>query len=67
MRCISDQDPQRDAGSKNPVRSRADSHARGQIRPREGHTLVRRTKYGAYVCRKEADAADGDRDTRNGQ
>ncbi|MDB5093116.1 MAG: hypothetical protein JWO85_1217 [Candidatus Eremiobacteraeota bacterium] len=25
-----------------------------------------RTKYGAYVCRKEADAA-GDRDTRNGQ
>jgi hypothetical protein len=25
-----------------------------------------RTKYGAYVCRKEADTA-GDRDTRNGQ
>ena len=25
-----------------------------------------RTKHGAYVCRKEADAA-GDRDTRNGQ
>jgi hypothetical protein len=25
-----------------------------------------KTKYGAYVCRKEADAA-GDRDTRNGQ
>jgi hypothetical protein len=25
-----------------------------------------RTKSGAYVCRKEADAA-GDRDTRNGQ
>jgi hypothetical protein len=25
-----------------------------------------RTKRGAYVCRKEADAA-GDRDTRNGQ
>jgi hypothetical protein len=25
-----------------------------------------RTKYGAYVCRKEANAA-GDRDTRNGQ
>ena len=25
-----------------------------------------RTKYGAYVCRKEADAC-GDRDTRNGQ
>ncbi len=24
------------------------------------------TRYGAYVCRKEADAA-GDRDTRNGQ
>ena len=25
-----------------------------------------RTKHGAFVCRKEADA-DGDRDTRNGQ
>ncbi len=25
-----------------------------------------KTKHGAYVCRKEADAA-GDRDTRNGQ
>jgi hypothetical protein len=25
-----------------------------------------RTKHGAYVCKKEADAA-GDRDTRNGQ
>lgn len=25
-----------------------------------------RTRHGAYVCRKEADAA-GDRDTRNGQ
>jgi hypothetical protein len=25
-----------------------------------------RTKHGAYICRKEADAA-GDRDTRNGQ
>lgn len=33
---------------------------------REGMRWYGRTKHGAYVCRREADAA-GDRDTRNGQ
>lgn len=33
---------------------------------RETVRQLQSTKYGAYVCRKEADAA-GDRDTRNGQ
>lgn len=32
----------------------------------EGMRWYGSTKHGAYVCRKEADAA-GDRDTRNGQ
>jgi hypothetical protein len=32
----------------------------------KGRRWYGRTKHGAYVCRKEADAV-GDRDTRNGQ
>jgi len=32
----------------------------------KGQRWYGRTRHGAYVCRKEADAA-GDRDTRNGQ
>jgi len=36
------------------------------IYQKKGMRWYGRTKHGAYVCRKEADAA-GDRDTRNGQ
>jgi hypothetical protein len=32
----------------------------------KGMRWYRRTRHGAFLCRKEADAA-GDRDTRNGQ
>ncbi len=37
-----------------------------RIYHQKGMRWYGRTKQGAYVCRKEADAA-GDRDTRNGQ
>lgn len=41
-------------------------NTRSGIYHEKGMRWYGRTKYGAYVCRKEADAA-GYRDTRNGQ
>ena len=41
-------------------------NTRSGIYHEKGMRWYGRTKSGAYVCRKEADAA-GDRDTRNGQ